>query len=179
LKSLLLKNNDSIWKLTWTPYSDSVETTYSYQVYAKYPAFNNFTLIGTTTSNSFDITADTSINTLCFYIEVTEVASNQVITRSNKACLTNIGVINIQIDEINIFPNPTSGQIVIKISENLNASSYVLEGFDNVGRLVYRKLLVNGSNIIDLGGSLVKGNYVLVIKGDLSKVIKREVIVLQ
>ncbi len=136
-------------------------------------------MIGTTTSNSFDITADTSINTLCFYIEVTEVGSSQVITRSNKECLTNIGINNIQIDEVHIFPNPTSGQIVIKISENLRASSYVLEGFDNVGRLVYRKLLINGSNVLDLGGSLAKGYYVLVIKNDHSKVIQRKVIILQ
>ena len=179
LLSLLVTNNDSIWRLTWTPYSDSVETTYSYQVYAKYPSSSNFSLIGTTTSNSFDITADTSINTLCFYIEVTEVGSSQVITRSNKECLTNIGINNIQIDEVHIFPNPTSGQIVIKISENLRASSYVLEGFDNVGRLVYRKLLINGYNVLDLGGSLAKGYYVLVIKNDHSKVIQRKVIILQ
>ncbi len=44
LLSLLVTNNDSIWRLTWTPYSDSVETTYSYQVYAKYPSSSNFRL---------------------------------------------------------------------------------------------------------------------------------------
>lgn len=179
LLSLLVTNNDSIWKLTWTPYSDSVETTYSYQVYAKYSASNNFTLIGTTTSHSFNIPADTSVNDLCFYIEVTEIGYSQVITRSNKECLTNIGINNIDIDKVNIFPNPTSGEIIVKIPENLRSDNYVLEAFDNLGKLVYRKPILKGSNILDLGGKIAKGNYVLVIKDDDSKVIKREVIILQ
>ena len=177
--SLSVINNDSIWQLNWSPYMDSVETTYTYHIYLRYWSNTNYSLVGTTTLDSFNIPADTSVNNLCFYIEVTEVGSSQVITRSNKECLTNIGINNIQLDKVNIFPNPTSGEIFIKIPESIGTESYVLEAFDNLGKLVYRKTILKGFNILDLGGKLAKGNYILVIQDDDSKVIKRKVIMLQ
>ena len=177
--SLSVTNNDSIWQLNWISYKESVESTYTYHIYLRYWSNTNYSLVGTTTLDSFNISADTSVNNLCFYIEVTEVGSSQVITRSNKECLTNIGINNIQIDKVNIFPNPTSGEIIIKIPESLRSESYLLKAFDTLGKLAYRTTVLKGFNLLDLGGNLPKGNYILVIQDDYSKVIKREVIMLQ
>lgn len=62
--------------------------------------------------------------------------------------------------EIKIYPNPTSGELKMEISNFVTGSSGFITVVDLTGRLIYQSNTVSASNIINLSSALV-GNYIL------------------
>jgi hypothetical protein len=101
------------------------------------------------------------------------VTSNTCSTTSNAATLTVIN--NVGIDEANqlnnfeIYPNPTSNFVTVKFNNNLLGSNYQI--IDNTGRIVLSGLLLNENQIIELN-TLSAGIYSFSVLGELSKTLK-------
>jgi hypothetical protein len=101
------------------------------------------------------------------------VTSNTCSTTSNAATLTVIN--NVGIDEANqlnnfeIYPNPTSNFVTVRFNNNLLGSKYQI--IDNTGRIVLSGLLLNENQIIELN-TLSAGIYSFSVIGELSKTMK-------
>ncbi|PCJ01386.1 MAG: hypothetical protein COB15_00245 [Flavobacteriales bacterium] len=84
---------------------------------------------------------------------------------------TNIESINNKIDEIHVYPNPTSNQIHINLGNN-NLSNSSIEIVNLLGKVVFAQSVKNNSIIVNLQ-SYYKGIYLLKFNNnDGSKVIK-------
>jgi hypothetical protein len=147
--------------------------TYQWQVNSG-SGFQNITNGGQysgATTNTLTVSNTSMTNSTNQYRCV--VTSNTCSTTSNAATLTVIN--NVGIDEANqlnnfeIYPNPTSNFVTVKFNNNLLGSNYQI--IDNTGRIVLSGLLLNENQIIELN-TLSAGIYSFSVLGELSKTMK-------
>jgi hypothetical protein len=147
--------------------------TYQWQVNSG-SGFQNITNGGQysgATTNTLTVSNTSMTNSANQYRCV--VTSNTCSTTSNAATLTVIN--NVGIDEANqlnnfeIYPNPTSNFVTVKFNNNLLGSNYQI--IDNSGRIVLSGLLLNENQIIDLN-TFSSGIYSFRLIDQLSKTIK-------
>lgn len=74
---------------------------------------------------------------------------------------------NIELNEINIYPNPVSNFLYIRTTDNSNIKKITI--FDFVGRMVFSKNLEN--NCVDLS-FLENGTYMVLLDNKVFKIIK-------
>ena len=101
------------------------------------------------------------------------VTSNNCSATSNEATLTvinNVGLSEVDsINNIEIYPNPTSNSVIVRFNNNILGSKY--EIVDNTGRIVLSGLLLDENQIIDLN-TFSSGIYSFRLIDQLSKTIK-------
>jgi len=86
-----------------------------------------------------------------------------------------LGIYDIDMNPVEIFPNPSSGQVNINIS-NITQKHITLNVFDIEGNLIYNQDINRNSTILDVS-DYTKGVYILKI-GNCEKVSVRKLIVL-
>jgi hypothetical protein len=98
------------------------------------------------------------------------VTSNNCSTTSNSATLTvinNVGLSEVDsLNNIEIYPNPTSNFVTVRFNNNLLGSKYQI--IDNTGRIVLTGVLLNENQIVDMT-ELSRGIYNLQVMGASSK----------
>jgi hypothetical protein len=117
-----------------------------------------------TGSTSFSISVSPSVTTN-YTVTGTDGSgckNSATITQTVSGC---VGIMNVNADatEINIFPNPGSGQFTILL--NSQPKNCKLEVYNQLGQLVYDEMLKSSSSKIDLD-KFPSGIYQFIITGD-------------
>jgi hypothetical protein len=152
-------------------------TTYSYTVDVPYST-SSITLTATTTDANASISGDgvknLSVGANVFTIIVTaeDGATTQTYTVTvNRAA--NVGIVETQVSNlpVQVYPNPTTGQLVIEMSEIGNRTSEI-QIYDIVGKLQQSKIVNLQSEIILDISHLANGLYYLRIEDRVVKIVK-------
>lgn len=95
-----------------------------------------------------------------YTVTVTNPANGCTTTSDSTTGVRQLPEIN---DQLNIYPNPTSGQFTIELSGNQNG--YVVEVFNVLGELVYQSASIHSQKIINLNHQ-PDGMYFVYLKSD-------------
>jgi hypothetical protein len=91
------------------------------------------------------------------------VTENGCKDTSNCILFNNVGLEDIFLEGVSVYPNPTDGKIVIRTKNEFN--NVQLQVFNAIGQLIYKKEGLSGSELeIDLH-NYSKGLYILELKG--------------
>lgn len=136
----------------------------------------SYSLVANTVDTSADMSLSDSYENYCYYVSATSSTSNFVM-ESNRVCVSFVGMAENDFS-YNLSPNPSNGSFSIIINSG-DQSEYSLELRNNVGQVVYRTTLANGDNHVTLDQQLAKGSYILVLKDENSRTVKREIVIIQ
>ena len=89
--------------------------------------------------------------------------AHDVLIMKIKSGDNNVGIEDLSVMELGIYPNPTNGILNIEFPENFRKGK--LDIIDPAGRVVFQQGIDSGVKVIDVSG-LVKGMYILSLKAD-------------
>jgi hypothetical protein len=162
------------WNLIWSHYEGIAFGSYNI-----YRGTNptNISLLTTIQSNLNSYTdLAPPVGPVYYQIEIVNPNScdpakviNYDVSKSNIVNNGMVGINTSNIDDINLYPNPTSNFVTVRFNNNLLGSKY--EIVDNTGRIVLSGLLLDENQIIDLN-TFSSGIYRFRLIDQLSKTIK-------
>jgi hypothetical protein len=118
-----------------------IEIPYGNRQLAGYNIWRNNELLATTNETSY-IDEDINFGTVCCYT-VTAVYEDCESIESNKVCLFEPGISEIETDNIIMYPNPTNNVVNIELTNDI--SQIVVYNF--VGQVVYKQVITRDKTI--------------------------------
>jgi len=112
----------------------------------------------------------------CFEIKILLLTSDTIVMLNNKALKIkkSLGIDEIFNEQINIFPNPTTGDIKIIVS-NMEINGLICEVYSPNGKKIISQNIA--SSVVDLNiSSLLSGNYIIGIRKDFKYLYKQTII---
>ena len=117
---------------------------------------------------------------------IVEIHLNQYECASNDSCSrimvyydAPVGISELQNQyAINIYPNPTAGEVTIEIPYNFANKKYYLKLFNLQDQLIDEEQITNSQNVYSFPQNINKGTYQVLIQNDSEKIIQRQLVIL-
>lgn len=165
------KNDNSV-SLSWTAATDNVGVT-GYNVFMGPTKLTTTQITGTT----FVVNNLTTGTTYDFTVKANDASGN--LSSSNTINVTTSGLTTVNDAEmenaIAIFPNPTTGDFIINIKNDVN-SLYSVNIFDVIGKKVHNTSISKNTTDMEIPlnlGNLPNGIYIIEISNSNSKYVKK------